>query len=227
MKRQVTRTKILPAYRLDKAEIGVLWVRIVNLFNDAYPIYCNLSIELTTETLNFFSFEEFEACIDLPPKITKFSFRFAQDERNISIQEGFLLLDSRPQVSANGETESWCAGAVETVYTFISQHKAPYDWFIRAPLGWMLALLACGTVPGLILLTTFILPELRVPHFALSSWLALVVTLGILYILRDSLFPITIITIRETNGYMQRFATELTITIAFLSVILTVIGWFV
>lgn len=222
MKREISRKKSLPAFRIDIVELGLLWERLVGLFNDPSKVHCSLTFELPSETLKFDSIEEVKNHQGLPSMVTNFSLWMMEGERHISIRTvGFI--NSKPQVSVSGESEAWCAGAVETAFAFFTQHKAPYNWFISAPIGWLLVLLTYGAGFA----SSFFAKDAKVPLPALVGWLCLVLTFTFLYVLRAKLFPRAALSIRDVDGFFHRHTAELSLLVAVLTAVLTVIGWFV
>ena len=226
MKREVKRQRVLPAFKVDIADLGLLWQRCVALFTEGNRLHSTLTLELPGETLKFSSMEELAAADGLPAKVLKFSLWMSEGDRHVSLRSSSLLW-SRPEVSASGETEAWCAGAVETVYAFLANHKATYSWFIAAPLGWMLVLFAYVTPLGLALASKYVQPELRIPLAAAYGWGALIVVLSLLFFARARLFPMTVLTLREEQGFLRRHVAELSLFVAVVSAVLSIIGWFV
>ncbi len=176
---------------------------------------------LPSETLKFDNFDEMKNYQTLPSTVTNFSLFIMEGGRHISIRTTGII-GTKPQVSVGGETEAWCAGAVETVFVFFVQHKASYSWFIAAPVGWLLVLLIYGV--GLALI--FFAKDVKVPLPALVGWLSLIVTFTLLYVLRAKLFPVTVLSVRSGDGFFRRHVAELSLLVAVLSALLTVIGWF-
>jgi len=225
MKREVKRTKPLPAFRLDVAELGLLWQRCADLFDVPAEVRSTLTIELPSESLEFKTFQELEGFADLPPEIRKLSLRFFDDNRHLSVRSASLIGD-RPVVDARGESEAWCAGAVETVYAFIANHKAPYSWFIGFPFGWLMFVL-CFAMPAALTVMQKVSPEpVRLPPFAFASWLLLLAACSFMFFFRNSLFPMSTLTIRESRGFLGRNLAEIGLLVAFLSFLVSCIGLF-
>ena len=147
----------------------------------------------------------------------------------VKSSEGVLLkcncssfFGSRPEVRASGNTESWCAGAVETVTTFVERHRVWYHWFLVAPVGWLLALLTYGAGIAMALVPK----EFKVPPIAVIAWLGLTLAVLLLYISRAKLLPVCALEIRDQNGFLRKHVAELSLLVAIVSAILTVVGWF-
>ncbi len=140
MKREVERERKIPAFSIGIGELEVLWGRAVALFEDTEKVYGLIDITLPTEKLEFKDIEELKQYSNLKGRITKFSLWLSQKGRRVSIRSSHLFY-SQAIVSATGETEAWCAGAIETVYSFLQSYKVWYHWLVSAPIGWVLILL--------------------------------------------------------------------------------------
>lgn len=221
MRREVRREAKLPAFSLTLVELELLWSRLTALFDTPEGIYGTIDITLPSEQLEFRSVEELKNYNALPPQITRFWIRLAKGERNVNIRMGQFL--SRPEVSAHAETEVWCAGAIECVTTFTRAHKLWYSWFLAMPLGWALVLIS--NVPTIVLALLPKGTQMERPLFL--AWLAILATLGVLYVARSWLLPSCVIQVSTTEGIFKRRASELSLLIALISAVLTIVGWFV
>jgi hypothetical protein len=120
------------------------------------------------------------------------------------------------------ETEAWCAGAIETVYSFLRSYKVWYYPLVSAPIGWILIfLLNIPTVAQLFL------PKVASIHStAFIGWVATLIALAFLFAFRGKLFPAAALRITEEENFIRRHSAELGLIIALLSAVLTVVGWF-
>ena len=221
MKREVQRERGLPAFSVGIGELEVLCKRMSEQFEKPEDVYISIHLTLPSESLEFKSIEELKQYSALRGQITKFRLWFSQGGRHVSIRSGSSF-GSRPEISATAETEAWCAGAIETVYSFIQSNKLWYHWFVSAPIGWIFFVFA--NIPSIALL---LLPKgqsLETQVFA--GWLAITVTLGILYFSRARLLPSSVIVVTREEGFVRRNAAELSLLVAIVSAALTVIGWF-
>jgi len=66
--------------------------------------------------------------------------------------------------------------------------------------------------------------SLEKPVFA--GWLAVTIALGILYFARAKLLPSSVIVVTEEEGFVKRNAAELSLVVAIVSAVLSVISWF-
>lgn len=216
MKREVERERKIPAFSIGIAELEVLWGRLLALFENGVKIYSSIDVRLPRETLEFSDIEELKQYPNLKGKIRDFSLTLSHKGRRISIRSsGFF--QAQAVVRTTAETEAWCAGAIETTYSFLQSHKVWYHWFVSAPIGWILIFLA--NIPTAVAL---ILPKgSTINKTAYIGWLATLVALGILYVFRKKLFPAAAIHITDEEGFVRRHSAELSLIIALLSAVLT------
>lgn len=223
MKRTVEREKNLPAFSIDVAELEVLWGRILALFDQSETTYATLKIRLPSEELEFSSVEELKAYPLLRGKITKFSFFCSQYPKpSISIRSS-TFFNPLAVVSATSDSESWCAGAIETVNSFLQPHRLWYNWFISAPIGWILVFLA-----NLPMIAGFFLPKGTViDKTVYAGWLAATIAIAIPYFGKSRLLPASVLRLSAEEGFIRRHGIELSLLVAIISAALTVVGWFV
>lgn len=224
MKREVTRRRALPAFQLDIPDLGLLWSRCCGLFDAPDKVRGILTFEFRTETLEFSSLAELEEFQGLPDRITKLSLRLYHGDRRVSINSP-LLFGAQCEVSAGGESEAWCAGAVESVFAFIANHRTAYSWFVAAPLGWILLLVTYGLPIATLMVRHFVAQESQVPPAVGYTWASVVGVLTLLYLSRRSLFPAAVLKVRETRGFVRRNVAELSLLVAVASLAIAILGW--
>jgi hypothetical protein len=219
MKREVSRDKYLPAFSLDLDDLQLLLSRLLPLFSENDTIYSSIELELRRETLEFKNVEEIREYNGLRGRITNFRFYLSQGEKKISVRSG-LILDSRPSVRTSSSNEAWCAGAVETVSSFVQSRRQWYFWFVSWPI--VLILVVFGNLP---LLAKVVLPKaMHLQGMAYYSWLLLMLALLFLYFAKGSLLPSASIIITREDGFLRRHIGELSLLVAIGSAVLTVIG---
>ena len=226
MKREVNRSRNLPAFVLDVQDLGLLWTRCLALFDKPEQVSSMLTLKLQAETLKFSSFPELENFSALPDRITKLSLLLVQGGRHISL-ETESILGMQAQVTTGAESEAWCAGAVETVIAFVSNHRASYNWFVAAPLGWILLVLIYGLPLYMFVFKALFSPEYKAPPTFAYAWGSLAAAITILYLSRKRLFPAVVLRVRESRGFLKRNVAELGLGVAMVSLVLTVVGWFI
>lgn len=223
MKREVMREKRLPAFSIGIDEFGILLERLIALFDESKEIYTTIKISLPLEVLEFDTIEELKQYPGLKGKITKFSLSLRQmGTESISINSNSLF-HSQSEVSARADNEAWCAGAIETTFSFLHAHKLWYHWFVAAPIGWLLMVLCnAPTVASLLL------PKGEViDRFLYAGWLAITLAIAIPYFWKSKYLPASVIRITDEEGFIRKHGIELSLFIAVVSAVLTVIGWFV
>lgn len=223
MKREVERKQQLPAYSLTVAQLEVLIERLRVLFPEPEETRCHVDIKLKSEKLTFDSVEELKSYSLLRGRITDFSIWVSNSPRRIWISTAGLLFDSRSTVHAEGESEAWCAGAIETVQSFVETRKLWYHWFLSAPIGWLLV--AVTYLP--LLYFSFLPKGTVVEKTVVAGWVGAMLTLFLLWLGRGRLLPGAILRVTEEEGFLRRRAPELTLLIALASATLTIAGWFV
>lgn len=226
MKRSVERESKLPAFSVNVAELEILWNRLLKLFEDSKSdrYYSSLRVKLPSEELVFDNIDELRQYSELKGKISNFSLTLSEysSSRRISISTGYIL-NSNALVRVSGDNEAWCAGAIEVVLSFLQNHKLWYNLLVSSPLGWYLFLLAW--VPNIIFA---LLPkDIKINKFFGMAWLTITITLAIIYIGRTKLLPSSIIRFSDEENFIKKYGVELSLIIAVISAILTIIGWFV
>ena len=230
MKKQVNRKRKLPAFSLSIGELEVLWSRLKKLFDDPADIYARIDFRLPSEQLEFANFEELKQYPHPPSRVANFDICLSQNERRITIRSQWLL-GSRATVSATAESEAWCAGAIETVLSFVQSYKLWYSWFLSTPVSWELNLMAIA--PTVALISTGGRLERVHPFLAehpvvvFVGWPGAVLTLLFLWFVKERLLPSAVIRISDSEGFVRKHAVELQLALATISIILILIGWFV
>lgn len=222
MKREVEREQKLPAFEIGIAELEVLHDRLLALFPQPEEVHCSIDITLKSEKLEFESVAELKKYESLKGAITKFSLWLSCGGKRISLRSSSLF-GGRGGVSAKADNEAWCAGAIETATSFLQSHRLWYDWFISSPLGWVLSAFAYIPSLSLALLPKGTVIEKPVVY----AWVAITATLAILYVARSRLLPTAVLVFSKEDGFIQRNAAQLSLLIAAISAVLTVVGWYV
>ncbi|MDO8436874.1 MAG: hypothetical protein Q7S69_01735 [Nitrosomonadaceae bacterium] len=223
MKREVEREREIPAFSISIGELEVLWDRLTVLFENPEKIYGLINIRLPAETLEFKNIEELKQYSAIKGGITNFSLTLISgvSSRRISIRSE-RFFKSRAIVQTTADNEAWCAGAIETVYSFLQSHKMWYHWFVSAPTGLILVFLS---------IFPFIAWELSPEKFPVErityvGWLLAVIAIGILHVYKENLFPAAVLRITEDKNFIRKYSGELSLALAVLSVVLTLLGWY-
>jgi hypothetical protein len=220
MKREVSRARKIPAFKMALADLGALLVRLTPLF-DGGKFSPTITISLKNEELRFESFEELSAFTGLPTQITSFRVWINAGDKTLSLySSGFM---SGASVSASADNEAWCAGAVEVVWQFLQPYRLWYGWFRGWPLN--ITALISPNFP-LILYILGVIPVTQSPLFW-GAWLTACVVLGALYLWKNRLLPPAVLQVSTEESSLRRHLPELTLLVAIVSLVFTIVGWFV
>lgn len=222
MKREVEREQKLPSFKIGIAELEVLFDRLLALFPEPEKVHCSVDLNLKSEKLEFDSIAELRQYSSLKGQITKFSLWLSQGNKRITLRSSGVF-GGRGAISAKAESEAWCAGAIETATSFLQLHRLWYHWFISSPLGWVLS--AFAYIP--IVSGAFLPKGTYIEKPIVYAWVAITATLALLYVARARLLPASVLVISKEDGFFQRNAAQLSLLIAVISAVLTVIGWYV
>jgi hypothetical protein len=207
---------------LTVTDLEVLCARILNLFEEQTKVTLSISIRLPSESLSFENLSELKEYQHLPASVSSFTILFLQGEKTVTVRSGRHLA-IRPSVTARSDSEAWSAGAVETVYSFLRSHQLWYNWFVSAPLGWIVFL--AGNFPMLIL--AFKPNDKIISTTELLGWFGAFLVLSLLYFGRERLLPSGVIKISNKDSFYKKHNAELTLVIAVIGLILTAIGLFI
>lgn len=225
MKREVVRHRKIPAFSISIGELEALWNRLTPLFEDP-DIRSSIEITLKGETLKFSDIKELKEYSDLKGKIKEFSIylstrTLSEADRRIAIR-AYNILDPHAEITASAETEAWCAGAIETTYSFLQSYKVWYHWFVAAPIGWIL--FAILNLPMISLL--FVSKDFKFDKNLSVAWLFTIATLAILYGFRRRIFPASVIRVTEDEGFIRKHSAELGLLIAIFSAFIALFSLF-
>jgi hypothetical protein len=59
-----------------------------------------------------------------------------------------------------------------------------------------------------------------------GTWLSITIALGIVHLARSKLLPSSILVVTREEGFFRRHVGELSLVVAIISAVLTVVGWF-
>lgn len=209
VRREVSRKRVLPTFRIDVAELQLLWDRLFDLFAEKDKVYGSITVELGNEKFDCEHPSDLLACSDLPATVKNFSLHLSHGGRRVTIGANSFVA-ARPEVKATGDTEAWCAGAVETTVAFLDRHRVWYHWFLVAPVGWLLLLCTYGVMFGYM----FVPKDFKLPTTVAVGWVTLTVVLLVLFFSRAKLLPVCSLEVRSEPSFLRRYAGELTLIVA-------------
>jgi hypothetical protein len=123
-----------------------------------------------------------------------------------------------PRISATGDAEAWCAGAVEVGSSFLQNHRTWYHWFWSVPIEWTLAL-----IPGPIIFWLGAISNSISSIFSIMSFVLFVISL---VIIRITLMPKASIRIRQEDSSIRKYATEFAILVSIATLIVGIVSLF-
>lgn len=221
MNRYVERRRNLPAFSIGLGELEVLWNRIIAVFGPDGPDGALVKISLRTETLEFHTLDELRNYAELKGRVTKFSLHFYQGRRILNVFPGSLG-NPVPYVFAQGETEGWSAGAVEVVCSFLQSHRLWYYWFVPSPVAALLCVVALASSA-----VVWLLPKSpALPLWIVLAWFSTLIAFTVFHLARAILLPSSVLRITNEESFFRRHVAELSLVLALLSAVLTVVGWF-
>jgi len=92
---------------------------------------------------------------------------------------------------------------------------------VLAPIGWILIIFA--NIPSI---AGLLLPKGQsLGNLIYVGWLAVTITLVILYFAKAKLLPSAVLLVKEDESFVRRHAAELSLMIALASAIITATGW--
>jgi hypothetical protein len=220
MKRTVDRSKNLPAFQLDLPGLRLLIEELLSVVGAGRP---RLKIELSLkgEELKFSSIEELESYAPkLPAQILGFDvscWDFEQD-RHCSLRSGLFTGST---VHARAPDEAWCAGAIAIVEKHAFTNRQWYRFFRRWHF-WLVAVVL-GILPGLGLVFHRNIINDKASIVTLT---VIVVLSWVLYFSFNRLFPAKKLIVRLHENWFRQYATELTLALALVSLVVSLLAVF-
>lgn len=94
---------------------------------------------------------------------------------------------------------------------------------MTAPIGWFLLLLANAPT-----IASLLLPKgTAIGRFFYAGWLLITIAIAIPYFGKSKLLPASIIRVTDEESFVRKYGVELSLFIAAVSAVLTIIGWFI
>jgi len=224
MKRQVEREVRLSAFALERGDLELLWERMLALFdsNGEQPIRASISLSIPSERLTFDSIEELNSYTALRGRIVRFSLRIQQGNRSVFLSTGGVFFTT-PTLKVDGDSDIWCAGAIEAVVHVVRNCRVWYFWLVNFPFTIVFMVLAFS--PWLKQGPFRAFPEMPVP--ALLSWFVITTLFGYFAIFKERLLPTASITLTRELGFIRRYSGELGLILGVLALILATYMWIV
>ena len=226
MKRIVTREKRLPAFKIDSSAFCLLVDKLVATFPDPKTVHQSIDVNVSEqETLSFNNTSEFQSCTTLPESITRFHISLLQGSQSVGLRSSEYQTCS---VHADGESEAWCAGAVEVALSFLSPHKVWYHILAAQPLVLRVLLMSIFVVSAAFA-TMSLFSALITPIQGLNTPMSVsasvgLIPLSIIFIIvlanQNRFLPSARIVVRRKEGFIRRHSTEIMLTTSLIGLML-------
>lgn len=195
---------------------------MIAVFSPGDPAGAHINISLRTEALEFRTLDELRNYAELKGRVTKFSLHFYHGRRILNVFCPSSLVNPVPYVFAQSQTEAWSAGAIEVVYSFLQSHRLWYHWFVSWKVATLISVL--WLVPSAAVL---LLPKSPAfPRWMVLAWLSTLMAFTVLHFAQAILLPSSVLRITNEENFLRRHVAELSLVLALLSAVLTVVGWF-
>jgi hypothetical protein len=220
MKREVRKEVRLQAFTLSLAQLEVLWVRILAVFDSKADLRRTIKFALPGEKLEFESSTEVQQYSSLRGRITDFSLSVEGGGRSVTVRSGGLF-SSVPSLVVEGESDIWCAGAAEAVLAVVRTNRVWYFWFVRLPLTLIFFALSLAPTAA-----SWLFP--KAPHMSpglAASWFLTVMLFGYLSFFKDKLLPSASVVITQELGFVRRYGAEIGLILGVISLVVSVLMW--
>ena len=220
MKREIEREVRLPAFALQVGELELLWQRMHQMFEPGSIGKESIDLSLPSERLHFDSLEELRSYKQMRGRVTNFSLRIVASSTSITLKTGGLF-SNIPTLKVEGDSDIWCAGAVEAVMSVVQRNRTWYWWLVRAPLATLFFLASVGpyfynwVTPGIV--------KVSVP--LVIAYVSLVFTLGFLFLTRDKLLPTATLVFTNDLGFIRKYGAELGLVLGLISLAVAGATW--
>lgn len=223
MKREFSRERNLPAFRIDHDQLELLWTRLFESLGEGGDVftYSVLTVHSKHEKLTFNSIAEFVDA-DLNQTVDNFSLSLRREDKYIYMRSGnrFSYFSS---INATGPSVAWCAGVVETAVLIAQSNKRWYSGMMSLPLGILIVILF--NLPFAVNVASMKWPAVASlsNRPALIAWGAALASLFFIWLFRSKLMPSALITHDHDETLVRKYAPEIAIVLALISAVLSVV----
>lgn len=221
MKREISRDRKLPVFKIGLADLELLIERLTPLFpNNKCRV--SIDVEFQNNKISFDNIDELRDYPGLPDKLSNVRLWMSNDDSRFSLYPGGYF-GSFASISAKSGDEVWCATILETALPTFQNNKLWYSHLIGWPIGAITALIL--NLPTL--LGMFGVFSKVFKPTALVVWLILLIIFVVLYFFRSAFFPSAIIQIRPIESKVRRYSIELTLLFSLLALLVSILGLFI
>lgn len=229
MNRRVSRKKDLDSFSIYIDILSNLLDKLLELFNKKKDLEVSITFELKEEILNFDSVEEIRQYAEQNRSFPKRIHKYGLSVHGYSPfgDGGWSYVDIHSDIvedimciRATSDSEAWCAGVIDTVTSFLRQHRVWYYFLYRIKVLWVL---------GICLLSLLIfkfLDFLKLLESGIGTvigtiiaWLILLsLIISIILPVLKARIPHSEIRISEQEGFLRRRYREILIPIGIIVV---------
>jgi hypothetical protein len=220
MKREVERELRLPAFALQTGELELLWKRMSEVLDGKETVTRSISLSIPRESLEFDSIEDLKDYPELRGRITNFSISLSSGPQKIVIKSGGFF-SNVPVLKIRGESDLWCASAIEAVIPVINRNRTWYWWLLRLPFT-LLFFIGSFLPYGLDWLLS---REVKFSSPIALAWFSTVITLGFITVTHEKLLPEASIVITNDLGFIRRYGAEIGLAFGVISFIASILMW--
>jgi hypothetical protein len=196
----------------------VLIERLLPQFADPEKAKVAITIQVDKEKVSATTVSELHAASDLPAKVAKFEITITEHDGAARI---FYLWSKGPTGSpsaiANGESEAWAAGAIETARVFFARHRVPFYWAAGVPMGVITFMASLWFVGAS-------LQNWKAAHFVPWSWIAAYGSVVAVKLLHGQISECQLV-LRETESPLTRALPGLGFVVALASLVVAILAW--
>lgn len=221
MKRKIDLEKKLPTFSISIDELDALWQILSKLFSENEGVRKTLTVKLPNEELEFSSIKEIQEYKFSRNNLSNFRISFYGDQSSISISTGYIL-EKLPSVSARSTQDGWCQYAIESTLNFIKNHKTWHGAILKLPIVRIFLLLLISLLTVAINAPS----DFKLPEYLKISIPGTFISLFLVMVIRDKLIPGAIITTENNEAFYKKYVVEITLAIATISMIASVISIF-
>ncbi len=227
MKKQVSRHRDLAPFALSLEEMRGVCSSLSEEFDNPDEVSVSIDVKLPGGVrLEFESVEEMMGHPSLPDIIKEYNIRiggkriFDRDGKEQSLRIGYSnFLGAKATISARSEKEGWCAGVIETASSVLRKHRVWHHWVPRNFFFWMIVYpLSCF---GFLLYFGWSEYKVRFDLLLISlipAWLMCFAS--------NRILPASAIRVREKEGFLRRYSTEIKVVAGLVSAVALTIALF-
>lgn len=220
MKREVEREIRLPAFALPLGELELLWQRMSNVFVGNGDIRKSISLSIPRESLEFDSIDELREYPELRGQVTQFTISMSRGAESIIVKSGGFF-STVPFLKVRGQTDLWCASAVEAVFGVIHRNRTWYWWLMHLP--FTVLFYSAALLP--LVVHWLLSREVKYSSPVTLAWFSAVMALGFISFTHEKLLPQATVVISNEQSFIRRYGAEIGLALGLISFVASILMW--